>query len=66
MFRQLTENIQEVFWMTDPAIATMLYVSPAYEKVWGRTCESLFRNPKSFLDAVHPYSIDPNSGGELP
>jgi diguanylate cyclase (GGDEF)-like protein/PAS domain S-box-containing protein len=54
MFRQLTENIQEVFWMTDPAIATMLYVSPAYEKVWGRTCESLFRNPKSFLDAVHP------------
>jgi diguanylate cyclase (GGDEF)-like protein/PAS domain S-box-containing protein len=54
MFRQLTENIQEIFFMTDPAIGSIFYISPAYEKIWGRTCESLLRNPKSFLDAVYP------------
>jgi PAS domain S-box-containing protein len=30
------------------------YISPAYEKVWGRTCASLYENPKSFLDSVLP------------
>ena len=53
-FRQLAENIQEVFWMTDPAGSQMLYVSPAYEKIWGRSCASLYQSPGTWLDAVHP------------
>ncbi|MFN8597753.1 MAG: PAS domain S-box protein [Anaerolineae bacterium] len=53
-FRQLAENIREVFWMSSPDKARMLYVSPAYEDMWGRTCESLYANPRSFADAVHP------------
>jgi two-component system, cell cycle sensor histidine kinase and response regulator CckA len=52
--RQLAENIGEVFWMTDPAKREVLYVSSAYETVWGRTCESLLQQPQSFFDAVHP------------
>jgi diguanylate cyclase (GGDEF)-like protein/PAS domain S-box-containing protein len=57
-FRQLTENIDEVFWISDPSSSTMYYVSPAYEKLWGRTCESLMKSPRSFLDAVHPDDRD--------
>jgi PAS domain S-box-containing protein len=53
-FRQVTENIREVFWMTDPAKQEMLYVSPAYEYIWGRSCSSLYRAPLSWLDAIHP------------
>jgi PAS domain S-box-containing protein len=53
-FRQLAENIQEVFWMTDPAKQQMLYISPAYEKIWGRTCASLYQAPQTWLDAIHP------------
>ena len=53
-FRQFAENIHEVFWMTDPAKQTTLYVSPAYEAIWGRTCASLYTAPESWLDAVHP------------
>jgi PAS domain S-box-containing protein len=52
--RQLAESIGEVFWMTNPAKREVLYVSPAYETVWGRTCESLLQQPQSFFDAVHP------------
>ena len=40
-FRQVTEHIQEVFWLSDPLKNEILYVSPAYESIWGRTCESL-------------------------
>ncbi len=55
-FRQMAENSAEVFWMTDPAKKRILYVSPAYETVWGRTCESLYAEPvaASVLDTIHP------------
>jgi PAS domain S-box-containing protein len=53
-FRQLAENINEVFWMVDLATADILYISPAYERIWGRSCQSLYERPMSFLEAVHP------------
>jgi len=52
-FRQLTKHIREVFWMTDPAKQQMLYVSSGYERIWGRSCESLYASPQSWLDAIH-------------
>jgi PAS domain S-box-containing protein len=53
-FRQLAENITQVFWMTDVAKNQMLYISPAYETIWGRTCESLLKSPRDWLTAIHP------------
>ena len=53
-FRQLAENINEVFWITDPDKHQMLYISPAYEKIWGRTCASLYQAPQTWLEAIHP------------
>jgi len=52
-FRQLAENIREVFWMTTLHLDEVLYVSPAYESVWGRSLESLRQRPQSFIDAIH-------------
>ncbi len=56
-FREVTENIQQVFFMTD-FNSKMLYVSPAYEKIWGRSCESLYQDSTSWLTAVHPEDKD--------
>jgi PAS domain S-box-containing protein len=53
-FRQLTGNIQAVFWISDPDGRTKQYVSPGYEEIWGRTCASLQRDPRCWLDAIHP------------
>ena len=53
-FRQLAENIREVFWMTDKEKTQMLYVSPGYEEIWGRSRESLYGTPRSWVDAIHP------------
>ena len=53
-FRQLSENISQVFWMRDPVKREVLFVSSAYETVWGRSCKSLLEKPDSFFDAIHP------------
>jgi PAS domain S-box-containing protein len=53
-FRQLAENIQEVFWLKDLNSNKIIYVSPVYEQVWGRSCQSLYINANSWIDAVHP------------
>lgn len=52
--RLIAETTDEVFWMADAGIHRILYISPAYEKVWGRTTESLYEDPRSFLAAIHP------------
>ncbi len=55
-FRQIAENIDEVFWIwtATPGEARLLYVSPAYEAIWGRSCESLYASPQSWKEALHP------------
>ncbi|MGZ5111702.1 MAG: PAS domain S-box protein [Usitatibacter sp.] len=52
-FRELAENIREVFWLTDAAKNQMLYVSPGYEQIWGRSCESLYASPTEWSNAIH-------------
>lgn len=53
-FRQLVQNIEQVFWMSSPDKGEMLFVSAAYERIWGRSCESLYASPKEWLEAIHP------------
>jgi PAS domain S-box-containing protein len=52
-FRLITETIDEAFWMADVEIGKIFYVSPSFERIWGLSRESLYKNPRSFLDAVH-------------
>jgi len=53
-FRQLAENIKEVFWMTNFERTQILYISPAYEEIWGRTCNSLYTDPMTWIESLHP------------
>jgi PAS domain S-box-containing protein len=54
-FRQLAENIVEmVFWISDPASRRILYVSPAYESIWGSSCERLYSSFTGWVEAIHP------------
>jgi PAS domain S-box-containing protein len=53
-FRQLAENIREVFFIVTPEGDKTLYISPAYEPIWGRTCDSIYHSPMSWLEAIHP------------
>ena len=53
-FEQVINNITEVFWLTNVPKNEMVYISPAYERVWGRKCDDLYRDPHSWLAALHP------------
>ncbi|HEV8482529.1 MAG TPA: PAS domain S-box protein [Blastocatellia bacterium] len=53
-FRQIAENIREVFWITEPGDNKLVYISPAYEEVWGRSCRSLSDVSHTWIDTVHP------------
>lgn len=53
-FRQLAENIREVFWMSDARKSEILYVSPGYAETWGRSPEYLRTNPMAFTKSIHP------------
>ncbi|HEY9657294.1 MAG TPA: PAS domain-containing protein, partial [Allocoleopsis sp.] len=53
-FRQLAENIRAVFWMSDPVAARVLYVSPAFEAIWGYSCEALYQDFSLWLRSIHP------------
>ncbi|HUQ05973.1 MAG TPA: PAS domain-containing protein [Kofleriaceae bacterium] len=53
-FRLIADALSEVFWISDRDMTELRYVSPAYERVWGRRVEDFYRDPSSFLEAVHP------------
>lgn len=53
-FRQMAEHIREVFWVYGITEERLLYISPAYENVWGRSTQSLLERPLEWLEAVHP------------
>ena len=57
-FRQMAENMREVFFLVDHENYKVLYMNRAYEEVFGRSCESLYEQPSSWLEAIHPEDID--------
>lgn len=52
LFRQVTENITEVFWVTDPAKTRVNYVSRGFETVWGQPRQAVYTSPGVWLAAV--------------
>ncbi|MBE7383443.1 MAG: response regulator [Leptolyngbya sp. SIO1E4] len=57
-FRQLTERIENVFWILEPSQQRFTYVSPAYETIWGRPCEAVLQNPHLWETAIYPEDTD--------
>jgi PAS domain S-box-containing protein len=53
-FRQLAETIQDVFWMTSSDCREVLYLSPGYEQIWGRSCASVHEHPETWFDTIVP------------
>ncbi len=52
-FRQLAEHIREVFWMMDPQTGRFLYVSPAFDEVWGVSSDQVLRDPDIWFQPIH-------------
>ncbi len=53
-FSQLADNATDVFWMVSADRRRILYASPAYERIYGRSVASLYANPHQWMDAILP------------
>jgi|GEM_PF-804831 len=51
-FNKIAENIDEIFWIYSSTMTELCYISPAYEKIWGKSTQSLKEEPLSWLDSV--------------
>ncbi|MFN8464449.1 MAG: PAS domain S-box protein [Caldilineaceae bacterium] len=53
-FRQIADTINEVFWIFDNERQRLVYLNPAYAKVWGISIEDTYRDNRKYIDAIHP------------
>jgi PAS domain S-box-containing protein len=57
-FRQLSDNITDAFWIRSADMREIHFISAAFEKIWGRTVESLYANPQEWTDFILPEDRD--------
>jgi PAS domain S-box-containing protein len=57
-FRQMADHFEDIIWIADRDITKALYINPAFERVFGRSRESLYERLESFVDSVHPDDRD--------
>ena len=57
-FCQMAESMRDVFFLIDAATLQLLYISPAYEAIWGRSSESLDARCPPWTASVHPEDRD--------
>lgn len=52
--RQILYSIEQVIWILDLNSCKIIYVCPAFETVWGYSCEDLLSDPSILIRSVHP------------
>ncbi len=57
-FRSFVENSNDVIWMTDAREYRLVYVNPAYERVWGRSASEIYADLTHFIESIHPDDRD--------
>jgi diguanylate cyclase (GGDEF)-like protein/PAS domain S-box-containing protein len=53
-FRQLAENIEDVFFIATPDLSESIYISPAFERIWGRPSSELLDHPRRWIEMISP------------
>lgn len=53
-FHLLADNITDAFWIRSPDLRELHYVSPAFERIWGRPVAVLYSNPGKWVDFIQP------------
>lgn len=53
-FTAMADNLDDIIWFTDSELRRMVYINNSYEKIYGKTVESLYENPESYIECIHP------------
>ena len=52
-FIEFGARASEVYWILSADWRQLYYISPSYRRVFGRSCESVYRDPLSWMESVH-------------
>lgn len=52
-FRELAENVREVFFILNPESVRITYISPVYDEIWGRSRQELYDRPAAWIESVN-------------
>lgn len=52
-FKQMAENVRDVFFLSGPDLSNVRYLSPAFEEVFGRVPEELMESRESLVKDIH-------------
>ena len=63
--REIAENIQEVFWLRDVKSGRFVFVSPAFDGIWGRPRQALLDDPDVWVRSLHPEDRERVLAGSL-
>lgn len=58
-FRRLAESIPECVWLLDLEESRMIFVSQAYERIWGHSVQDLLDDRMDWLRHIHPDDQEP-------
>ncbi|WP_303852557.1 PAS domain-containing sensor histidine kinase [Seleniivibrio woodruffii] len=53
-FTAMAENLDDIIWFTDTELRRMVYINKSYERIYGKSVESLYNNPESYIECIHP------------
>jgi PAS domain S-box-containing protein len=56
--RQMIENFNGVFWLSQASDDRVVYISPSYQQLWGQAIERLYHDPNSYLETVYPDDVE--------
>lgn len=54
---KMAENSDDVYWLSSPNFKEIVYISPAYEKIWQRPRQLLYDNPELWITYLHPDDV---------
>ncbi len=54
MFRSIVENLDRVFWILTPDLKRVIYMSPAFEAIWGVELKVLDKDPEAWMAPIPP------------
>ena len=52
-FRQLTDHLQQVLWLYEPASDRIIHVNPAFQSVFGVSRSDVFKSNDAWMSAIH-------------
>lgn len=54
LFQLLVEHIDDALWVCNGKVDQILYLSPAFRRIWGVDERELYENPQHWLNYIHP------------